>query len=72
MSTKNNKRYKLINSLPFNTNDTRDILLVVKANFNKISLCNIKDILESITIKHRFDKNTYIPKSSFAFNYFKT
>ena len=37
VSTKKNKRYKLINSLPFNTNDTRDIFIVLKQKFNKIS-----------------------------------
>ena|GEM_PF-3158940 len=72
MSTKSNKKYKLINCLPFNTNDTQDILFVIKQNLNKISICNRKDILENITIKHRFDKNTYIPPKPSVFNYFKT
>ena len=72
VSTKKNKRYKLINSLPFNTNDTRDIFIVLKQKFNKISLCNRKDILDNITIKHRFDKNTYITPKPSVFNPFKT
>jgi predicted patatin/cPLA2 family phospholipase len=69
VSTKKNKKYKLINSLPFNTNDITNILVVIKQNYKK-NLCNRKDILDNITIKHRFDKNTYItPKPSF-FNTF--
>ena len=71
VSTKNNKKYKLINSLPFNTKDTGDILFVIKKNLNKISLCNRKDIIENITIKHRFDKNTCITPKLSVFNYFK-
>ena len=58
VSTKNNKRYKLINNLPFKTSDITDILLVLKQNLNKNSLCNRKDMLDNITIKHRFDKNS--------------
>lgn len=69
--TKKNKKYKLINCLPFNTNNIWDILIVIKQNLNKISLCNRKDILQNITIKHRLDKNTYIPSKPSIFNIFK-
>ena len=58
--TKKNKKYKLINCLPFNTNNIRNLLIVIKQNLNKISLYNRKDIWENITIKHRLDKNTIL------------
>jgi hypothetical protein len=39
-------------------------------NFKDISYLYRKDILENITIKHRLDKNTYIPPKPSFFNFF--
>jgi hypothetical protein len=71
VSTKNNKKYKLINYLVFNINDTRYILIILKQNLNKLSLRSRKNILENITIKHRFDKNSCITPKPSGFNPFK-
>lgn len=67
--TENNKKYKLINGILFNTN-IRYILIHIEQNLNKIPLCNRKNILH-IIIKHRFDKNTYITPKPSIFYYFK-
>lgn len=77
VSTRNNKTYKLINGLPFNTNNNKGILIVLKRNLNQKYFFNRKDILDNIIFKYSLDKYDYLPKqfiisSPSIFNSFKS
>ena len=61
--TKKNISFKLINSLPFNTNDNTDVFIALKRNLDKNYLNN-KDVLDSITFRYGFYKKNYNYKES--------
>ena len=52
---KNNRSYRLINNLPFNTSDFSDVIVVLKQAFNTNILSNRKGTISNITFKFYFE-----------------
>lgn len=57
--TKNNKTYEVLKGVPFNTNNSRGILIVLKQHLNQKFSLNSKDILDNITFRYSLDKYDY-------------
>lgn len=51
---KNNKSYRLINNLPFNTCDFTDVIIVLRQTFDGNLLSNRKYNINNITFKYYF------------------
>jgi hypothetical protein len=53
---KNNRSFTLIKNLPFNTADLSDVSIVLRQVFNTNILSNREDILDSVVMEYRIEK----------------
>ena len=58
VNNNDNRKFLLINNLPFNTIDITDIMIVLKQTCENNLLFNRKDNLDSITIKFYFEEKS--------------